>query len=166
MAGSPLIKLLQTGHYTGIEVRQDVLELAQSELRSVKLEHKKAQLIHATGLSTLAIEHRAEYVWAFDVLVHMDEDAFNGCLAFVSGHLAEGGAFYGNVHIGEGSAVKWQGFPIIRHPMAWYEQTARRYGLDVTDVGALSGHGLVDHQPEPQSRRMLRFTHVESQRDS
>lgn len=160
--GIPLIKLLQTGHYTGIEIRQDVLELARNELRLAGLNHKDAKLIHTTGLSSLALEHVAEYVWAFDVLIHMDDDALNGCLSFVSGHMAQGGAFYGNTHIGEGSAGKWRGFPIVRHPMTWYEQTARRFGLVTADVGSLSEHGLVDPQPEPQSRRMLRFTHSNS----
>jgi SAM-dependent methyltransferase len=159
--GIPLIKLLDQGHYTGIEVREDVLELGRDELREAGLEHKEPNLVHCTGLSTLDLEYKAEYIWAFAVLIHMDDDALNGCLSFVSKHLVQGGAFYGNVNIGEGGESHWQGFPVVKRTMRWYEQTAERFGLVPTDTGSLLELGHDDGRPEPQSRRMLKFTHIE-----
>lgn len=160
--GIPMIKLLDKGHYTGIEVREDVLELARDELRHAKLEYKEPNLIHCTGLSTLELEYQAEYIWAFAVLIFMDDDALNACLSFVSRHLAEGGVFYGNVNIGEAEQSSRQGFPIVKRPMKWYEQTAERFGLVTTDIGSLLELGHDDGRPEPQSRRMLRFMHVQT----
>ncbi len=159
--GIPLIKLLDRGHYTGIDVREDVLKLGRDELRQAGLEHKQPNLVHCTGLSSLELEHKAEYIWAFAVLIHMDDDALNGCLSFVSKRLAEGGAFYGNVNIGEGGEGNWQGFPVVRRPMKWYEQTAERFGLVPSDIGSLLELGHDDGRPEPQARRMLRFTHIQ-----
>ncbi len=155
--GVPLIRMLENGHYTGIEVREDVLELGRDELREAKLDYKKPNLVHCKGLSSLDLKHKADYIWGFAVLIHMDDDALNGCLSFVSRHLAASGAFYANVNIGEGEPGNWQGFPVVRRPMAWYQQTARRYGLIPSDIGSLLELGHDDGRPEPQSRRMLRF---------
>lgn len=160
--GIPLIKKLDPGHYAGIEVREDVLQLGRDELKQAGFEFKEPNLIHCTGLSRLDLEYKADYIWAFAVLIHMDDDALNGCLSFVSKHLAEGGAFYGNVNIGEGEEGNWQGFPVVRRSMKWYEQTAGRFGLVPTDIGSLLELGHDDGRPEPQSRRMLRFTHIQS----
>ena len=160
--GIPLIKLLQTGHYTGIDVREEVLELAREELREAGLEDKQPNLIHSTALSTLELDNKTEYMWAFAVLIHMDDDALNGCLSFVAKHLTPDGAFYGNVNIGEKDNGNWQGFPVVHRPMAWYIQTAERFGLVPEDVGSLLELGHDDGRPEPQSRRMLRFTHIDN----
>lgn len=162
--GIPLIKLLQTGHYTGIEVRADVLELGRDELRSAGLEYKQPQLIHSTGLSTLKLDHKAEYVWAFAVLIHMDDDALNACLSFVSRHLTPDGSFYANVNIGEGEEGHWQGFPVVRRSMKWYTHTAERFGLVPQDLGSLLELGHDDGRPDPQTRRVLRFTHIDPDR--
>ncbi len=162
--GIPLIKLLDKHHYTGIEVREDVLELGRDELRSAKLEKKEPNLVHCQGLSSLDLETKADYIWAFAVLIHMDDDALNGCLSFVCHHLAPTGSFYGNVNIGEADNGSWQGFPVVYRPMTWYEQTAERFGLVPTDVGSLLELGHDDGRPEPKSRRMLRFTHIDPDR--
>lgn len=159
--GIPLIKLLDEGHYTGIEVREEVLELGRDELREAKLEDKDPDLIHSQALSSLELDYKAEYIWAFAVLIHMDDDALNGCLSFVSRHLTPGGAFYGNVNIGEKDNGNWQGFPVVHRPMNWYVQTAERFGLIPEDVGSLLELGHDDGRPEPHSRRMLRFTHID-----
>ncbi len=162
--GIPLIKLLDTGHYTGIEVREDVLELGRDELRQAGLENKEPDLTHCQGLSSLELENKADFIWAFAVLIHMDDDALNACLSFVSKHLAPDGSFFGNVNIGEEANGDWQGFPVVHRPMAWYTQTAERFGLVPSDVGSLLDLGHDDGRPEPQSRRMLRFTHIDPDR--
>ena len=159
--GIPLIKYLNDGHYTGIEVREDVLQLGRDELRQAGLGYKQPQLVHSTGLSVLKLGYHAEFVWAFSVLIHMDDDAFNACLAFVSTHLAPGGGFYGDVNIGEGDEGSWQGFPIVRRPMKWYTRTAERFGLIPEDIGSLLELGHEEDRPNPQSRRMLKFTHID-----
>jgi len=163
--GIPLIELLDKGHYTGIEVRANVLELGRDELNQTGLEHKEPNLVHSPGVTSLELGYQAEYIWAFAVLIHMDDDALNGCLSFVSRHLAPGGLFYANVNIGEGEIGHWQGFPVVRRPMKWYAQTAERFGLVPTDVGSLLELGHDDGRPEPASRRMLRFTFIDPDRD-
>lgn len=162
--GIPLIELLETGHYTGIEVREEVLALGRDELREAGLENKEPELIHCRGLSSLELETKADYIWAFAVLIHMDDDALNACLSFVSQHLAATGVFFGNVNIGEANNGHWQGFPVVHRPMTWYARTAERFGLVPTDIGSLLGLGHDDGRPEPQSRRMLRFTHIDPDR--
>lgn len=162
--GIPLIRLLDKGHYTGIEVREDVLELGRDELREAGLERKEPNLIHSQGLSSLELDNKADTVWAFSVLIHMDDDALNGCLTFVSKHLQPHGSFYSNVNIGEADNGNWQGFPVVHRPMAWYVQTAERFGLVPTDVGSLLELGHDDGRPEPQSRRMLKFVHIDPDR--
>lgn len=153
--GIPLIEFLDPGHYTGIEVREEVLQLGREELREAALEHKGPTLIHSTDLSTLELENRADFIWAFSVMIHMSDDALDGCLAFVSKHLAPNGVFFGNVNIGESKEGSWQGFPVVHRPRSWYEQMVRRHGLELRDVGALVEVGHADSRPNPESRRVL-----------
>ena len=162
--GIPLINTGGKGGDSGVEAPADVLELGRDELRAGGLDYKEPKLVHGTGLSSLDLKAKAEYLWAFAVLNHMDDDALNGCLSFVSRHLAPGGSFYGNVNIGDSEAGNWQGFPVVRRPMRWYEHTAERFGLMPTDIGSLLEFGHNDGRPEPQSRRMLRFTHIDPDR--
>jgi cyclopropane fatty-acyl-phospholipid synthase-like methyltransferase len=153
--GLPLIDYLHAEHYTGVEVRANVLAEGRQELAEAGLEHKRPALIHADDLSDLSLGE-FDYVWAFSVLIHMSNDIATGCLRFVENHLAPGGVFFANVNIGERRDERWQGFPIVWRPWSFYDDLARQNGLAVTSMGALETLGHVSGA-RADAQPMLRF---------
>jgi SAM-dependent methyltransferase len=160
--GIALIDYLDPGHYTGIEARAKTLEEGRRELHDAGLAWKRPQLILQGDLGTLSLSDRADYVWAFSVLIHMSDEVLDGCLSFVAKHLAREGAFLANVNVGEeGKAGTWRGFPVMRHPAEFYERLCARHGLRCEDLGALRELGERDEgqlsRLDPSGRRMLRI---------
>lgn len=157
--GIPLIEYLEPGHYTGIEVRPEVLEEGRRELHDAGLEAKQPTLVCSDDLSGLALEP-ADFVWAFSVLIHMPDDVLRSAVGFAARHLKPDGVFLANANVGEeGVPGRWQGFPVVRHPRHWYEDVAASHGLRVQDLGSLADFGHADEGRLPlEQRRFLRFT--------
>jgi len=159
--GIPLIDHLQTGHYTGVEARAEVLAEARKELADAGLERKHPRLIHAEDPAQVQLQERVDVAWAFSVLFHMHDEIVDACLGLVARTLTEDGVFYANVSLSEQREQqgRWQGFPVISRPRDFYGAIAARHGLAVSDVGRLDtlGHpkGLGDKS------MMLRFARVD-----
>ncbi len=165
--GIPLIEYLEPGHYTGLEVRSDVLDDGRAELREAGLESKQPHLICNDDFDKLALDPpdtRFDYAWAFAVLIHMPDDVLESCLSFVGRHLASDGALYANINVcdpgdaREGKFTQWQGFPVMAHPLDWYRATAARHGLKIDDLASLLELGHDDGKPHADQRRMLRWS--------
>lgn len=109
--GIPIIRHLQKGHYFGVEIRAKVLDEGRKELRDEKLEYKEPVLILADDISSLNIERKFDFIWAFSVLIHMEDNILNSTLNFVHKHLKESGRFYANVNIGARADGTWETFP-------------------------------------------------------
>ncbi len=156
--GIPLIEYLEPGHYTGLEVRAEVLEQGRQELREAGLEDQQPVLLHSPDLDAIQLEHPVDFAWAFAVMIHMPDEVLDRCLAMVARSLAPGGVFLGNINLGDKPIGDWQGFPVMAHPMEWFVELAAKHGLAVEDLGSLMELGHDDGRPNPQTRRMLRFT--------
>jgi cyclopropane fatty-acyl-phospholipid synthase-like methyltransferase len=162
--GIPLIDHLQTGHYTGVEARAEVLVQARRELADAGLEHKRPRLIHAEDPARVQLEAPVDVAWAFSVLFHMRDEIVDACLGLVARSLTEGGVFYANVSLSDRREEQgeWQGFPVISRPREFYADLAARHGLSVGDVGRLDTLG---HGSGPGERSMmLRFTRAPAPR--
>lgn len=154
--GLPLIEYLQADHYVGIDARAEVLEEARNELDEAGLTHKRPLLICASDPAQIELAERFDFIWAFSVLFHLSDVLVDGYLGLVSGALAEGGAFYANVMLGDRPAAEWQGFPVLSRPREAYERWATAHGLIVEDVGTLETLG---HRMGTGDRgMMLRFS--------
>lgn len=155
--GIPLINYLESGRYTGIEVRAEVLNEGRKELKEAGLEHKNANLIHFSQFADLQLNLKFDYIWAFSVLFHMEDEIMGEALHFVAGHLATDGVFYANVNIGEGKLGHWQGFPIQQHSLEFYQKAAESAGLKVADIGSLTECGHHSGISTQDEQRMLKF---------
>jgi len=158
--GLPLIKFLEPGHYTGVDVRAEVLDEARSELAEADLAHRAPVLLHATDLAELELATRFDVVWAFSVLIHLDDAALEKALGFVAKHLAPDGAFHANVRIpreggGEEPEQRWQGFPVVTRPLDSYRAAGARHALVLRDRGSLAGLGHVTGDPAQDGQHML-----------
>lgn len=154
--GLPLIEFLEPGHYTGIEVRAEVLEEARAELREAGLEHKTPALVHAADLGTLVPAQRFAVIWAFSVLIHMDDDTLERALAFVARALAPGGSFFANVRTtGTDQGERWERFPVVTRTLDFYRAAGARHALVPRDLGSLASLGHLCGDPTQDGQHML-----------
>jgi hypothetical protein len=128
----------------GVEARAEVLEQGRQELAEWGLEHKHPVLICAADPAEISLDTRFEFIWAFSVLIHMQDEIVKAYLALVSNTLGEDGKFYANVQLGNRPDAEWQGFPVVSRPRESYHRWAAACGLIVEDVGRLDtlGHRI------------------------
>lgn len=156
--GLPLIGYLEAGHYIGVDPREEALASAQRELQVAGLSHKRPRLIQSDLADQLELGHRVDFIWAFSVLFHMDDDRLDDCLRFVFQHLAPAGRFYANMKVGEGEDGRWREFPVRYRTYSEMRQRASRAGLGVVDLGDLLSLGHRSGVHAQDAQRMLMFT--------
>ncbi len=155
--GVPLIEYLESGHYHGVERRAEVLEEGKKELEKNGLSGKSPVLRAVEDLSTESFGRKFDFIWAFSVLIHLEDDILFGCLDFVSRHLEEGGSFYANVKLGVGNEGKWEEFPVVWRTLEFYQENAARYGMNVEELATLKELGHVSGEELQDTQNMLRF---------
>ena len=161
--GIPLIGYLHAGRYLGVDVGSAVLAEARLELEESGLLDKEAELVHCDRLDRLQLGRRFSVAWAFQVLIHVPDDSLDDTIAAIARHLEPEGVFYATVNLGDQPEGSWKGFPVVHRSASFYQETFRRQGLKVVDLGSLPDFGHVHPRTslEAQSRqRMLRATHA------
>ena len=141
--GIPLIEYLEEGHYYGIEARSKVLAEGRKLLGKSGLEHKKPHLMVGEHLRDVSLGREMDYIWAFSVLIHLQDTILEEVMEFVARHLKQDGVFYANVDTADLPDGRWQEFPGVRRPLSFYSDVFSRNGLRLTDLGALSEFGHV-----------------------
>jgi SAM-dependent methyltransferase len=155
--GLPLIGYLAAGNYTGIDVRAEVIEEALRELEEAGLEERYPRISHVESLAELDLRASYDYVWAFGVLMHLEDAELETALAFAARHVRADGTFYANVHLGDGRLGAWAGFPVVARPLDWYRARAYEAGLTADALGRLCALGHVSGDRNADSQFMLRF---------
>ncbi len=112
--GIPLIQYLDSGKYTGIDIRPEVIEQAQEQLRRHRLNDKMPTVIVSGGFGQGKLDDRSyDYIWCFQVLHVLEDDLVDACLGQVSRVLAQNGSFYADINaIYE--EKRWKEFPYVR----------------------------------------------------
>ena len=156
--GIPIIDLLGVGHYFGLERRAVVLEEGKKELEESGLSNKRPVLLLVEEISSLKLQRKFDYIWAFSVLIHMEDAILLNTLSFVREHLEGTGFFYANVRIGNEPDGEWQGFPLVSRSLEFYREACASNGLQLCDVGSLNELGHPGGSPK--QRRMLKIWKV------
>lgn len=155
--GIPLIGYLNTGNYTGIDVREDVIREGIRELDEAGLRHKKPVIECCANLSEINFNTSFDRIWAFSVLIHLEDHILHDALGFISRHLSNDGVFFGNVNIDTHKEGSWRGFPVIYRSFDFYKNIFREHQLIVKDLGTLQEFG--HHHPrlsqEEQGRQRM-----------
>jgi cyclopropane fatty-acyl-phospholipid synthase-like methyltransferase len=155
--GLPLIEYLHEGHYYGIESRKAVLDEGTRALEEAGLQSKSPTLLVIDDLSSATLDRKLDFIWAFSVLIHMEDTILNSCLNFVSRHLRQNGRMYANVSIGNEKDSRWQGFPFVSRSSEFYQSAALRHGLHALDVGTLQSLGHISGSSRQDQQMMLEF---------
>ena len=91
--GIPMIAYLNSANYYGIDVRAEVLNEGRKEVKDANLENKKPNLISFNHFSDLTIDVKFNVMFAFSVLIHLEDKIAESCFQFVSKSLVVGGVF-------------------------------------------------------------------------
>jgi len=158
--GIPLIAYLDAAHYYGIEAREAVLNEGRKEIAELNLITKKPILLVGSNMSTLLLDQKFDFIWAFSVLIHMRDPVLDQALSFVQKHLKENGIFFANVNIGIKKDGNWQGFPLVYRPFEFYTDRCSLVNLAVSDLGPLKELGHSSHRDRQDNQRMLKITRM------
>ena len=139
--GIPLIEYLDTGNYTGLDVRQEALDEGRKELAAAGLEDKQPQLICSDELASLDLGTPSDFAWAFAVLIHMPDEVAASCISMASRNLRAGGRFYATVNIGDQDEGQWREFPVVFRSLEFYQGLAARSGFSLEVLGDLASLG-------------------------
>lgn len=156
--GIPIIDYLDTGNYTGIDVRKIVLDEAKKELKEERLKNKSPRLIHFENIRDLNFKKKFDYIFAFAVLGHLDDYQLQSSLEFVKRHLSDTGSLFANVNIGSKPDGVWQGFPVLMRNLDQYNDFAVNCNLKVKVIGTLADFGHPSSNNINQ-KIMLELTH-------
>lgn len=157
--GIPLIDFLEPGHYTGVDVRIEVIAEARKELEEEGLTHKIPELLSAPyGLKELKLSRKYDVIWAFSVLFHMNNEGFDEALEFISRHLNEGGVCYANLNIGEPRLSRWGDFPLVWREREDVINRAKQFGLTTEFLAELKSLGHHTGEDDQDRQSMIRFS--------
>jgi SAM-dependent methyltransferase len=155
--GLPLIGYLSAGNYTGIDVRAEIIDEALRELEEARLEERYPRIALVESLAGLDLRASYDVIWAFSVLMHLEDTELEEAFAFAARHLRRDGRFFANVHLGDGRLGAWSGFPVLARPLDWYRARAYEAGLSAEALGRLCALGHVSGDRNADSQFMLRF---------
>jgi len=140
--GVPMIDLLHKGHYYGIDARELALDEARKELAECGLEYKAPILVLASDLLSVHFDQKFNFIWAFSVLPHMEDDILRDAFRFTKRHLDRDGQFLATVHVGASrQSGRWREFPSLVRPVEFYAREAATHSMTLQDLGPLSSLG-------------------------
>ncbi|GFE68173.1 cyclopropane-fatty-acyl-phospholipid synthase family protein [Chroococcus sp. FPU101] len=160
--GIPLIKYLQKDHYFGIEARENALLEGRKEIKKFNLEEKNPTLICTKDVSSLTLEQKFDFIWAFSVLFHMSDEILDSYLSLISKSLKNDGAFYANVMIYNSLDEKskqtgnWKEFPVMNRTLDFYQELGLHHNLGFAELGTLADLGHLSNTGQDQ-QKMLKF---------
>lgn len=155
--GIPLIDYLDNGNYTGIDIRSEAIKEAFKELKEEGLENKNPIVKQFDSFQELKLENQYIYMFAFSVLIHMEDSICKSCIQFASENLKEDGVFFANVNYGERKDGNWQGYPIAFRSFKFYQELATVFQLKVEEIGTLLELGHDSGSELGDSQVMLKF---------
>ncbi|OUS02031.1 hypothetical protein A9Q86_05110 [Flavobacteriales bacterium 33_180_T64] len=155
--GIPIIKHLNETHYYGVDVREDVLIEGIKELKHEGLQYKKPKLCSFNNFNELEFDDKFDVIFAFSVLIHLQDSILEDCLFFVSKQLNDSGSFMANVNIGERPTGSWLEFPVMFKSIEFYEQLAQKAGLSVKQLGTIKSLGHNSNDELSNNQIMLEF---------
>ncbi len=153
--GIPIIEYLEKKHYFGFDSRKQVIEEAQLEALECGVSEKHPQLFCFDNIAQASFEQDFDYIWAFSVLMHMNDSILNDTLGIVKSDLSTDGRFFANVNIGRTQTKSWLDFPVVWRTMSFYENVCAAHGLQVIDLGTLRSFGHESGDDAQDQQRIL-----------
>ena len=138
----PLIRELDAGGYTGVDVREGVANLAYRLLAKEGLAGKNPRLLVSDRVGAEALDDTTfDIIWSFSVLYHLNDALVAQWFGEVGRRLAPDGHYWANINITEEES-QWLQFPFLRRTPEFYEELAFENGLRMQVLGSLADLGF------------------------
>lgn len=138
----PLMQELDPGNYTGVDVRENVTNLAYMEVSRAGLASRNPRLIVCDDFGQAALaDETFDMIWSFSVLYHLNDALIELWFANVKKRLAPGGRYWANYN-SEIDESRWLEFPFVKRNLNFYEDLARKNDLTLEEKGTLAELGL------------------------
>ena len=138
----PLIRELDAGGYTGVDVREGVANLAYRLLAKEGLAGKNPRLLVSDRFGAEELDDTTfDIIWSFSVLYHLNDALVAQWFGEVGRRLAPDGHYWANINITEEES-QWLQFPFLRRTPEFYEELASENGLRMQVLGSLADLGF------------------------
>lgn len=96
--GLVLIPYLQSGNYVGIDIRKTSIAEAYVQIAKSDLVMKNPSLVVSDSFGRHELgDRKFDYIWASQVLYHLDNEKIKTCLEQISHRMKPGSRFYGDI---------------------------------------------------------------------
>jgi hypothetical protein len=153
--GIPIIQYLDSGCYTGVDVRDSVLDLAWQEVGRAGLSRKNARLICSPNFAqSELVPNTFDFIFSFSVLFHLDDTLLNEFFFMVFKLLGSQGKCIANVNT-EAPDSTWLRFPFRRRTIEQYRSAAAQRRLKTNDLGEIASLGFNGPGLEKRNRLLV-----------
>ena len=130
-AGRLIIRHLEPGHYTGLDMSEGILAAARRLVESEGLSEKAPLLLRSDGaLDFSFVSRRFDYLLAQSVFTHLPPASIEQCLANLHKAMHEGSVFFFTFF--EAPELGNPADTIFEQPLSFYADLARKHDLMVT----------------------------------
>ena len=159
LAGLPLMRFLDRGRYTGVDVSTDRLAAGRKAISQFALEDRQAHLVRSDSFGLAELPPGSfDRIWSYQVVLHLTEPLVHGFMRAVAALLKQDGIAWFSAKVsGRGDAFEvggpWLEFPVNAVGEGFYRSAADAAGLTCASLGTLGELGLPSDRPG--SRHLL-----------
>jgi SAM-dependent methyltransferase len=152
-AGAPLIRFLDPGNYTGVDISADRLDAARSVIARLGLEDRKPRLILSGDFGLDQLQPQSfDRLWSFHVVIHFPKAAVERFMEAVALLLKPDGLGWFSAWVTPDRAEfkqrgSWLEFPVTEAGSEFFRSAAAAAGLECTGLGTLEEWGLPSDRP-------------------
>jgi SAM-dependent methyltransferase len=152
-AGAPLIRFLEPGHYTGVDISADRLSAAADVVRRFGLEERKPRLVLSEDFGLDQLEPESfDRIWSFHVVIHFPLDAVRRYMHALATLMKPDGKAWFSAWVTPESTPfnrrgSWLEFPVTEAGSDFFRSEAAAAGLDCASLGTLEEWGLPADRP-------------------
>lgn len=157
--GLPLMQELAPGGYTGVDVRESVMNLAYDEIQRSGQTARNPRLIVSDDFGAKALRDETfDMIWSFSVLYHLSDDLIEALFANIKKRLDPKGIYWANINTTVAES-QWLEFPFVNRTPDFYEEIASCNGLQLSKLGKIADLGFFGTGPE-KDNIMLEIRHA------
>lgn len=151
--GAPLIRFLEPGNYTGVDISADRLAAAAEVIHRFNLESRSPRLILSDEFGLDQLEPASfDRIWSFHVVIHFPKHAVIRFMEAVATLLKPGGIGWFSAWVTPERTPfhtrgSWLEFPVTEAGNDFFQAAAAGAGLACVSLGTLEDWGLPSDRP-------------------
>ena len=152
-AGAPLIRYLDRGHHTGVDISADRLAAARDVINRFGLQSRDPHLVLSNDFGLDQLEPDSfDRLWSFHVVIHLPEPAVTRFMQAAATLLKSDGIGWFSAWVTPereefNRRGSWLEFPVTEAGSTWFQSLAADVGLNCTGLGTLEEWGLPSDRP-------------------